>query len=162
MWRNDTLTALSFLLLCIIGFEGCNTRHDDKALQKEQLTEVVIKAMGIRIQVPEKNIVRAYPDRVVVDINPEGRSVRQFSIATSMAVLKTYDKPFHFNNKAVLKYTTFTGDTPGSGGNEYRLEGKLTCKNQTFLIKAIDQKEFGKGDPEFCLKYLSTIRSIEE
>ena len=84
MWGNDTVTALSFLLLCIVGFVGCNTRNDDKALQKEQLTEVVIKAMGIRIQVPEKNIVRAYPDRVVVDINPEGRSVRQFSIATSM------------------------------------------------------------------------------
>ena len=157
MWGNDTVTALSFLLLCIVGFAGCNTRNDDKVLQKEQLTEVVIKAMGIRIQVPEKNIVRAYPDRVVVDINPEGRSVRQFSIATSMIVLKTYNKTFHFKNKAVLKYTTFAGDTPGSGGNEYRLKGKLTYKDQTFLIEAVDQKEFGKGDPEFCLKYLSTL-----
>ena len=70
MWGNDTVTGLSFLLLFIVGFAGCNTRNDDKALQKEQLTEVVIKAMGLRIQVPEKHIVRAYPDRVVVDINP--------------------------------------------------------------------------------------------
>lgn len=157
MWRNDTVTELSFLLLFIVGFSGCNTRNDDKELRDEQLTEVVIKAMGIRIQVHEKHIVRAYPDRVVVDINPEGRSVRQFSIATSMAVLKTYHKTFHFKNKAVLKYTTFTGDTPGSGGNEYRLKGKLTCKDQTFLIESVDQKEFGEGNPEFCLKYLSTL-----
>ena len=79
-----------------------------------------------------------------------------------MIVLKTYNKTFHFKNKAVLKYTTFTGDTPGSGGNEYRLKGKLTYKDQTFLIEAVDQKDLGKGDPEFCLKYLSTLRYIEE
>jgi len=57
-----------------------------------------------------------------------------------------------------LYYYTYS-EAGGSGGPEYQLAGILRYKEQQFQILAIEQKEYGKGNPEFCFALLATLNN---
>lgn len=151
-----TLFALMFL--------ACNSKPKNfsQELDSENLIKLELVNLNISIRVPHTYNIAEHDNKVIINLNPEGRTVKQFSIVKSKPVVQkgNYTETFLFDNGAILNYHLFE-KAGGSGGIEYKLEGILEFEKELYLIMVTDQKELTEGNPEFCLKYLSTIKSLK-
>ncbi len=151
------LFAITLLLSC-----NSNKKDFKQVLLLENLFELESKTLNIKLMIPQKHHIFKNEDRLTIDLNPNGRAIRQFGIAKFQSNIKKekYTESYTFENGFTLSYYTFS-EAGGSGGTEYRMEGILESQEEVFKIVSIDQKELGKGEPEYCLKYLSTIKRIK-
>jgi len=148
----------------IILLLSCNSNEKNykQALLLENLFELELKTLNIKLMIPQKHHIFKIEDSFTIDLNPNGRTIRQFSIAKLQSNNKKekYTESCTFKNGFILNYNTFN-KTGGSGGNEYILEGFLESQGDLFRIVSTDQKELDTGEPEYCLKYLSTIKRMK-
>ena len=145
------------LVLILVHCDSGNNFNSE--LSKENLIELELKQLNISIQVPRGHSISEFDDFTVIYSNLRGR---QFSISKVKSNIQKnrYKKSFRFDKGATLKYSTFV-KKGGNGGPEYELEGIFEFKNGQLLITSTDQREYGKGTPEFCMKYLSTIKKLK-
>ncbi len=157
---NVKLTVL--LVTLIITSCNSNEHNFRDELSKENLVKRELESLKIKIMIPKECTTLENNDNILIDCNPKGRAIKQFSISKIQSTLQEdqYDALFSFENGATVQYYMFEGGG-GSGGTEYQLEGVFKIEDKTLLITSSDQKEFGKGEPEFCLKYLSTVEIIK-
>jgi hypothetical protein len=153
--KIKSISILLFLLLI-----SCDSKKNnfDKEIHKENVVKLEFQNLRIRIKIPRKHQLIEDNKSVTINLNPQGRNAKQFSIVrlSSNIQKSKYTKSFKFNSGAAINYDTFSKNG-GSGGTEYILKGILEFEKNQFLITSIEQNEFKKGEPEFCLKYLSTI-----
>lgn len=154
------------LILPILAFVflSCQQNISDfkQELSEEHLVQLELKTLKISLMIPKENNVFDHDSVILIDLNPNERNIKQFSISQlkSTIPMDKYKESLIFENGVVLNY--YTSETvEGSGGSEYELEGIFKFENGQYKITSIDQKELGKGNPEFCLKYLSTIEVHE-
>lgn len=153
------MKSVLILILSLIFLLGCGAKQDfSQEINDENLISVDLNNLNINIRLPQIHSLQQFGDKAIINLNPNKRAIKQFSIEKSTSIEKRdkYQESFQFRNGAILKYYKFE-EGGGSGGIEYELEGILKLKNEQFLITASHQTELVKGDPEFCLKYLSTI-----
>ena len=157
---NVRLTVL--LVTLIIASCNSNEHSFRDELSKENLVKRELEALKIKVMIPKECTILENNNNTLIDCNAKGRVIKQFSISKIQSTLQEdqYEALFSFENGATLQYYTFEGGG-GSGGTEYQLEGVFKIGGKTLLITSSDQKEFGKGEPEFCLKYLSTVEIIK-
>ena len=152
------------VLLVILIIASCNSNENSfkDELSKENLVQREFEGLKIRIMIPEECTVLENNDNILINFNSKGRTIKQFSISKIQATFQEdkYKASFSFENGATLQYYTFE-EGGGSGGIEYGLEGVFKTEDKTLFITSSDQKEFGKGEPGFCLKYLSTVEIIK-
>ena len=152
-------------LLLVLIFSSCNheQRGFKQELSQENLEKIESEVLNISVMIPKECAVNESKNKISFNLNPKGRTIKQFSISKLPSVVhnNNYKYTFSFENEATLSYHTFIKGA-GSGGTEYELEGVLKIKNKSFLVHSIDQEEFTKGNPNFCLKYLSTIEILKK
>lgn len=158
------MKAKLVILLLVLMCSSCIDKKTDftQELSKEHLIRLELETLNISLKVPTEHTVFENNDKTVIDVNPKGRAIRQFSLTKLPPNIQkgNYKESCYFTNGAILNYTTFK-EEGGNGGTEYKLEGILTFEKELFLISATDQKELGKGFPEFCLQYISTIQRLK-
>ncbi|GAA4279237.1 hypothetical protein [Aquimarina mytili] len=150
------------LLICMFLFLNCdsNKHNFDKELRKENLVKLELKELKISILVPQESSFDESNNEVLINLNPKGRSVKLFSIKKATAPKNNkYNTSFTFDSGATLNYFIFE-ENGGNGGIEYKLNGNLEYEDRIFKITSTYQEELGRGYPEFCLKYLSTIKNL--
>jgi len=139
------------MLICL----GCAKKKTDfeQELSIEHLVRSELQTLKISLDIPQKHTVFKNNDSIVIDLNPDERTIRQFSVAKLPPTIQKdkYKESVYFKNGATLNYYNYKA-TGGSGGIEYVLEGILKFEEELFLISVTDQKEYGKGNPEFYLK----------
>ncbi len=159
------MKAILIVHLFPLIFWSCNSKEKNfrQELNGENLIKLELINLNISMKVSQTHSIVKLGDKSIINLNPDRRTVKQFSIAKSRPVVEKgkYVKIFLFDNGTILKYYVFEEDG-GSGGIEYKLEGILEYGKELYLITATDQKELEEGDPEFCLKYLSTIKSLKQ
>lgn len=158
------MNAKLVISILALIFWSCNSSKNDfnEQLSKENLFTFKSKELNISLMVPKKSVLNEMNNRVLIDLNHNGRLIKQVSIKKAMSTIRIdkYPNAFTFGNSATLNYF-LSKKNGGSGGTEYGLEGVFKIEDKTFFITSYDQKEFGKGEPEFCLKYLSTIKILK-
>lgn len=157
-------TILIASLFALI-FWSCNSNEKNfsKELSGENLIRLELTNLDISIKVSQTHSIIELDDKFKINLNPDGRTLKQFSLSKSKPVVEKgkYLETILFDNGMILKYNVFEeNENVGSGGIEYELEGILEFRKDLYLITATDQKEFEKGKPEFCFKYLSTIERL--
>ncbi len=154
-----TSIGLGFLLLLLLYCFSLEPLSFEVALQKEQLATLEASPHQFTLKVPINHAFYSTKDRITIDLNPNGRRIKQLVISKKKARKDSvsYEDKYRFKNGGILRYSLSTKEG-GSAGPEYVLNGQLLFSDVIYLIEASEQKEWGKGDPEFCLKYLSTLK----
>ncbi len=139
--------------------KGNNFRHE---LSEERLIKLEFEKLKISVKVPEEHLLFEDSNCITIHLNSQGRRAKEFSITKSSPDIQKnkYKESFYFDNGAIMYYYTFA-EVGGSGGVEYYLEGIFEFEKERFLITSIEQREFGKGRPEFCMRYLSTVEKLK-
>ena len=119
-------------------------------------------SLGISIEVPENSEAKPVDDGVHFDLNPDGRTIRRFSLrkANHVELTASFPKSKKLKNGGYISYDLYQSEEAGSGGTEYELTGVFELEDKTFLIQSIDQQEFSSGKPEHCFKYLATAKVL--
>lgn len=154
-----TSVGLGLLFLLLLYCFSLEPLSFELALQKEKLVTLDATPHNIMLRVPLKHALYSTKDQITIDLNPHGRRIKQFVISEKKELDNSisYEDKYLFKNGGIFHYSKSTKEG-GSAGPEYVLEGQLLFSESVYIIEATEQKEWGKGDPEFCLKYLSTLK----
>ena len=155
-------TNLGVLLLTFIFLAcGIDKNSFKEQLSKENLIKKELKTLNISLMIPQEHTIFEVSNGVIINLNPQERNTKQMSIEkVKPGVQKDkFTKSYTYNNGAILHYFTLEKEG-GSGGTEYELKGIFEFEDEEFLVTSTTQNELGKGKPEFCLKYLSTIETL--
>jgi len=147
-----------FFLLLVIACGQKKTKFKQQ-LSSENLVRLDMKSLSISVLVPKEHAVFENKGKISINLNPNGKAVKQFSIETLKSTIANveFKESLVFENGTKLKYKTFN-EEGGSGGTEYHLEGVFEIADKTFqIVSSIQDDGKEQGNAEFCMRYLSTV-----
>ncbi|WP_103069155.1 hypothetical protein [Aquimarina sediminis] len=165
---KELIVGFSYVICIIIVLSlilsNCTSKRNkfEDELSKEELVTVELEALKLTIMVPQKHFIVKRDSFCSIHIDPNNRYGRYFTIEKPNINVqkKKYSESIDFDNGIKLRYSKFILENPGSSnGKEYYAKGFFRTEQKLFLITCSETKEYTEGDPEFCFKYISTIKN---